>query len=234
MNKPLLVFFGFLISIVSIILLIQKEEGDAPSVDAQQAENRKTEQSLNPSSLPELSKAEPQSTVNRNTSSAPVSGPIPEPIAAVKDRPSSITLWSQIEDALDIEINGVAAKALTTSPEVVDSIHLGQKIEIPIPQLNKSLLTEIKSTHNQLNRVEIFKGPILNGLDKDNVIITRGKTSTYVVVSTSEGIFSAVIDNATGKTSMTDEADINKNSSNKDDSVTVTGIEMHPPNQPVN
>lgn len=154
--------------------------------------------------------------------------PLPEPIQRAPRQPRA-ELWQVNATDPSTEVNGIPATRISVAPQLLDGMHVGQEVTLPIPALNRSVTAKITSTHNQLNNVEVFKGPITDGHPKDNVIITRGQTSTYVVVATREGTYSATIDNRTGNATLTDEGDINEGIQPGDDSITVPGIEMPTP-----
>ncbi|WP_148864676.1 biofilm-associated metzincin protease inhibitor BamI [Marinobacter fonticola] len=166
----------------------------------------------------------PAGSGSRNTANMP----LPEPIPRASRQPQA-ELWQVSTNAPATQVDGIPATRISVQPRVLDTMHVGQEVTLPIPNLNRSVTAKITSTHNQLNNVEVFKGPITDGHPKDNVIITRGQTSTYVVVATREGVYSATIDNRTGNATLTDEGDINEGIQPGDDSVTVPGIEMPTP-----
>lgn len=154
--------------------------------------------------------------------------PLPEPIQRPPRQPRA-ELWQVDANTPATQVDGIPATRISVEPQLLDGMHVGQQVTLPIPALNRSVTARITSTHNQLNNVEVFKGPITDGHPKDNVIITRGQTNTYVVVATREGVYSAIIDNRTGNATLTDEGDINEGIQPGDDSVTVPGIEMPTP-----
>lgn len=194
---------------------------DAPASDSDASpEPQAPQASTNPSSQ----------TAAANKPAEPIPDPLPEPIAtAHQSPPSHISLWQPDQNQPDAEVEGIPVKRLQTSPADLNQLHVGQQIELAIPQLDKTVEARIETTKNQLNTVQVFKGPLIDGHKKDNVIITRGKTQTHVVIATREGVFSAVIDNATGKTTLTDEGEIHERTSGEDDSVPLEGMEMPVP-----
>ncbi|ENO15381.1 hypothetical protein J057_08521 [Marinobacter nanhaiticus D15-8W] len=154
--------------------------------------------------------------------------PLPEPIQRAPRQPRA-ELWQVDTKDPSTEVNGIPATRISIAPQLLDAMHVGQEVTLPIPALNRSVTAKITSTHNQLDNVEVFKGPVTDGHPKDNVIITRGQTSTYVVVATREGTYSATIDNRTGNATLTDEGDITEGIHPGDDSISVPGIEMPTP-----
>lgn len=160
--------------------------------------------------------------------SGSASMPLPEPIPQAPRQPRA-ELWQVNAKDPSTEVDGIPATRVDVEPQLLEGMHVGQELTLPIPGLNRSVTARITTTHNQLNNVEVFKGPITDGHPKDNVIITRGQTNTYVVVATREGVYSATINNRTGSATLTDEGDINEGILPGDDSITVPGIEMPTP-----
>ncbi len=159
----------------------------------------------------------------------PIPDPIPRQLGASTSAP--VQLW-ELDSASNnsIEVDGISATSLRVEPTKLDTIKVGQTLELPIPALNKVLSAEIESTHNQLGQVKVWKGPISGGDITDNLIITQGEINTVVVVSTIQGTYTVTIDNATGKATLVDEADVNAGIIPHDDSRTVPPIELTPPN----
>lgn len=153
--------------------------------------------------------------------------PLPEeiPVEPASSR-SRVELWERPTGNGSIEIDGVPATRLQVDPAVLRALQVGQTLDLEIPPLNKTVSAELVSTHNQLNKVHIFKGPLIDGHKTDNVLVSRGESSTYVVVATAQGVFSAVIDNVSGEAVLTDESEINRRMSNQDDAVTVPPMDM--------
>ena len=158
-----------------------------------------------------------------------VSAPLPEPIQRPKNRPPKIDLWQIDPDNAETTVDTIPATRASVSVAALNSIHVGQTITMSLPSLNRTVTAEVESTHNQLNNVEVFKGPITDGHPKDNVIITRGKTHTHVIVATREGTFTAVVDNQTGAATVTDEGDINARAHQGEDGISYPGLEMPTP-----
>ncbi|MGQ7273283.1 hypothetical protein [Marinobacter sp. V034] len=185
-----------------------------------------TAKTAGPSGAP----AQAPATTAAQTTGSSTTMPLPEPVHHPKWPPQQrVELWQVDAADPDTTVDGIPATKMTVEPELLSSMHVGQEVTLPIPALNRSVTATLTSTHNQINNVEVFKGPITDGNDKDNVIITRGKTNTHVIVATREGVFSATIDNRTGSATLTDEGDINGRIDTGDDTMTVPGIEMPVP-----
>lgn len=179
--------------------------------------------------------------VNGNNLAEQVSRwPDPDATSALPARPSNparnarpvVSLWEAGSSPTKTEVDGFPATRLKADPDAVASLHVGQQLSLEVPELNRTLNARLTSTSNQLDNIEVFRGPVTGGHEKDNVIVTRGETSTYVVMSTTEGVFSAVIDNRTGDTVLTNEKDVQDNLAGHDDAIPVPGIDQTPPGTP--
>lgn len=162
-------------------------------------------------------------------SEEPHSPLVPDPVAEhQRTAPPRITLWQPVPGGEQADADGFPATRLQTDPGLPDTFHVGQELVIDIPDLQQPLTARLETTHNQLDTVQVFRGPVIDGGEYDNVIVTRGESATYVVVSTSESVWSAVIDHSTGETLLTDERDILVRR-NHDDYIPVPGIDQEPP-----
>lgn len=168
--------------------------------------------------------------VATDTTAASASGPqVPPPIPGHdQPRPASITLWQPVAGGENADADGFPATRLQADAALLSTFHVGQELVINIPDLQQPVTARLDSTHNQLDSVQVFRGPVLDRGEHDNVIVTRGDTATYVVVSTNESVWSAVIDHRTGETLLTDERDILVRQRH-DDYIPVPGIDQEPP-----
>lgn len=155
---------------------------------------------------------------------------LPEPTSnAARNARPVISLWQSEANPEKTEVDGFPAIQLQADPEALATLHVGQQLAMPVPELGRTVTARLDGTHNQLNDIQVFRGPVTGGHEKDNVVVTRGKTATYVVISTNEGVYSAVINNQTGETTLTSESDIHDNLAGEDDAIPVPGVEQHPP-----
>lgn len=146
-----------------------------------------------------------------------------------RSQESEVRLWQLDDETPDTMLDGNPAKRLQTDPELVEAFHVGQTLHLDIPQSNLTLEAQLDSTYNQSANVHIFRGKIPGGSPDDNVIVTRGKIETHLVIATKEGTYTAIIDNATGQTTLIDQAEINTHQIPFDDGIPVEPVEQHPP-----
>ncbi|MFW5824356.1 MAG: hypothetical protein ACOCVV_05280 [Marinobacter sp.] len=165
--------------------------------------------------------------------------PDPSATKALPERPDNparnarpvTSLWDA-DNATTTEVDGFPATKLQADPDALTGLHVGQQVALQVPALDRTLTARLNTTSNQLNNIQVFHGSVGGGHDHDNVVITRGQRSTYVVLSTREGTYSAVIDNGSGETVLTSEGDIQDNLAGHDDAIPVPGIDQEPPGDP--
>lgn len=162
------------------------------------------------------------------TSSNNVLSPIP---AFVEEAPpiSDLTLWRDIQNAKQTDLDGVPALTFQVDVTRLDHLAVGQKLYAATPQSNGDVTAELSHTHNELDSVEVWTGKIEGGNASDMMIVTRGQTETHVVISTSEGVITTIINNQTGIATMIDEADYVANQIPIDDGIQVNPIDDTPP-----
>ena len=243
MNVKLLLGLGLLAGICAFFFFllpgeVNTQQGDdIVSVDVEKVTTKKTDSSLIKQShtgaklsTPLQYSTQVNQTNNTVSSSSPndVDKSFPADVARI-ERESDIVLWSDLTDAKDIEINTVKAKQFDVDPSLLEQFHVGQNIEFETLGGQQTLNSRLTSTSNQLGGVAVWKGQIKNGHPNDNVIITRGKIETHVVVSTTEGTYTTIIDNKTGSATLVDEGEIIAGQLPTEDGIYVEGIDDTPP-----
>ncbi|MAM89409.1 MAG: hypothetical protein CME36_19085 [unclassified Hahellaceae] len=138
---------------------------------------------------------------------------------------AELSAWS-VADETPIDVDGVEGLAIQTDPAALRSMKVGQKISLPIPDLQPMPEATIESTHSPLDGIDVFKGALNDGQANDNVIVTRGEIDTIFVVSTSTGVYTAIVNNRTGQGSLVNEADVNARAVPIADGIEVAPVEM--------
>ena len=109
---------------------------------------------------------------------------------------------------------------ITTNPEALANLQVGQVLEFFVPQLGEAFQSEIESTSNQLGDVKVWKGNIEGeGQEKSNFIMTQGEVMTNVVLATAEGVYTVHIDNETGEGTVVDDREYSSRINDNDDAV---------------
>ncbi|WP_163835539.1 biofilm-associated metzincin protease inhibitor BamI [Spartinivicinus ruber] len=116
-----------------------------------------------------------------------------------------VVFWQATEKLQTVDKFDVPVHHLKVEPAYIKSIQVGQVLEFPIPELNKSFIAKLTDTANSFNGVHVWTGIMVDGGPTENVIVTRGKTQTHITISSLEGIYSAVVQNDTGETQIINE-----------------------------
>lgn len=233
MSKALAFVAGIAVVIAALLFLFAPVSSDPESASPAQTPEAGTRATDNPDTREPPAAGLADAGVPDNVSR----WPDPEATSALPERPNSpsrnarpvVSLWRTDGDPEKTEVDGFPAIRMKGDPEAAASLHVGQQLALQLPDLDRTLSARLESTHNQLNDIQVFRGPVSGGHEDDNVVVTRGKKSTYVVISTHEGVYSAVIDNETGDTTLTSETDIQDNLAGEDDAIPVPGVEQLPP-----
>ena len=148
-----------------------------------------------------------------------------EDTATAEPSYGEISAWVVNEEE-PIEVDGVKGLAIQTDPAALQAIQVGKKIALPIPDIQPLPEATIESTHSPLAGINVFKGGLNEGAPNDNVIVTRGEIDTIFVVSTSTGVYTAIVNNKTGQGSLVNEADVNARAVPIVDGIEVAPIDM--------
>lgn len=143
------------------------------------------------------------------------------------DKPDQLDLWRSANQ--EIRVDGIKGFAIASAPGASAQLKINQTLSLPIPQIDQTLTAELLSTHNQGANVEVWKGKVLDGSEQDNIIIVKGRLETHITVATEEGTYTAIVDNASGKGSIVDQADVNEGQIPFDDGIPVPPIDAEPP-----
>lgn len=233
MSKALAFIAGIAVVVAALMFLFAPVPGDpAPEATAQSAEP-----DTRPSDATDTGEPQAAGLADTGMLDNVSRWPDPEATAPLPARPNSpsrnarpvVALWRTDGTPEKTEVDGFPAIRLKGDPEAAASLHVGQQLALQLPELDRTLTARLESTHNQLNDIQVFRGPVSGGHEDDNVVVTRGKKSTYVVISTRDGVYSAVIDNETGETTLTSETDIQDNLAGEDDAIPVPGVDQLPP-----
>lgn len=143
------------------------------------------------------------------------------------DKPDHLDLWRSAKQ--EINVDGIKGFAIASAPGTSAQLKINQTLSVPIPQIDQTLSAQLLSTHNQGANVEVWKGKVLDGNAQDNIIIVKGRLETHITVATEEGTYTAIVNNASGKGSIVDQADVNEGQIPFDDGIPVPPIDAEPP-----
>lgn len=137
----------------------------------------------------------------------------------VYDRPPNLSLWKIPNRDAKVEIDGLSAMQFTIDLDLLKTLHVGQVMELELPHGNGVIEAEITRTYNDSGGVQVWNGRVENEFRHTGVIITQGRKQTHIVIASSEGNYSALIDNQSGITTLIDESAINERQKLFDDGI---------------
>lgn len=134
--------------------------------------------------------------------------PIPQPpqpqVTAAQQR--ELTLWDQ-QSLVAGESHGVTVHETQIDPSLLQAIGLDQTLTLSLPGRQQPVRATLTETRNN-GAAAVWAGKLLDGTDADNLTLVRGALETHITVNTLDGTVSMIIDNATGKTVITDENEL--------------------------
>jgi hypothetical protein len=114
-----------------------------------------------------------------------------------------LRLWDE-QSLVASKSNGIPVYQTQVAPDLLQSIAVGQTLALAVPGRQQPLRATLSETRNN-GGAAVWHGKLLDGRDTDSLTLVRGALETHITVATLEGTLSMIIDNATGKTVITDE-----------------------------
>lgn len=164
----------------SVVLMEEAPQVPAEPHTASTPAPNKPAGSIPPATTPELTRAQPKL--------APA---------------GELRLWDE-QSLVASESNGIPVYQTQVAPDLLQSIAVGQTLALAVPGRPQPLRATLSETRNN-GGAAVWHGKLLDGRDTDSLTLVRGALETHITVATLEGTLSMIIDNATGKTVITDE-----------------------------
>ncbi|MEO4047266.1 hypothetical protein AAFN46_09285 [Pseudomonas sp. CAU 1711] len=117
-----------------------------------------------------------------------------------------LKLWDQ-QSLVAGESHGVPVHETQIDPSLLQAIGLDQTLTLGLPGRQQPVRATLTETRNN-GGAAVWQGKLLDGSDADNLTLVRGALETHITVNTLDGTLSMIIDNATGKTVITDENEL--------------------------
>ncbi|MBG4583750.1 hypothetical protein I5F53_13400 [Pseudomonas aeruginosa] len=150
-------------------------------------------------------------------------GPPPRPAPAARAR---VTLW-QGELRSREGAQGIPEYLAQVEPALLDTLALGQVLEMSLPGRERPLQARLASTHNSAG-LPVWRGGLVDGDEAESLTVVRGSLETHINVATLDGSYSIIVDNRSGKTRVIDENDIAARSDPHGDHVDAPLAELPP------
>lgn len=164
----------------SVVLMEEAPQVPAEPHTASTPAPNKPAGSIPPATTPELTRAQPKL--------APA---------------GELRLWDE-QSLVASKSNGIPVYQTQVAPDLLQSIAVGQTLALAVPGRQQLLRATLSETRNN-GGAAVWHGKLLDGRDTDSLTLVRGALETHITVATLEGTLSMIIDNATGKTVITDE-----------------------------
>ncbi|MCR3806214.1 hypothetical protein K3Z85_29340, partial [Pseudomonas aeruginosa] len=110
---------------------------------------------------------------------------------------------------------------------LLDTLALGQVLEMSLPGRERPLQARLASTHNSAG-LPVWRGGLVDGDEAESLTVVRGSLETHINVATLDGSYSIIVDNRSGKTRVIDENDIAARSDPHGDHVDAPLAELPP------
>ncbi|HBO2189592.1 TPA: hypothetical protein L4G86_004698 [Pseudomonas aeruginosa] len=149
----------------------------------------------------------------------------PAPVAAPAPR-ERVTLW-QGELRSREGAQGIPEYLAQVEPALLDTLALGQVLEMSLPGRERPLQARLASTHNSAG-LPVWRGGLVDSDEAESLTVVRGSLETHINVATLDGSYSIIVDNRSGKTRVIDENDIAARSDPHGDHVDAPLAELPP------
>lgn len=139
---------------------------------------------------------------------APVTPPAAErtlqaqPIAS-EPAAAQMTLWDA-GSLQEEETDGITRHLTHLDPQQLATLHTGQVVSLALPGRQHPVRASLSETRNTADSA-VWHGALLDGEAMESMTLVRGKLETHITLATMDGSLSIIVDNATGKTVITDE-----------------------------
>jgi pyruvate/2-oxoglutarate dehydrogenase complex dihydrolipoamide acyltransferase (E2) component len=180
-------------AIVGGVIGVVLSGGFAPQPPAQEDAN--TEPNTTPAATTTLA-ALPAAQANN----LPV---LPAKAATTTPSASSVSLWDATS-LQEVENHGITQHLTQVDPQLLDNLSVGQQLALALPGRSSPTRSTLSETRNTAGSA-VWQGSLLDGDEVESMTLVKGALETHITVATLDGSLSIIIDNATGKTVITDE-----------------------------
>jgi hypothetical protein len=113
------------------------------------------------------------------------------------------TLWDA-QSLQETESNGITQHLTQVDPAQLNNLALGQVVSLALPGRSSPTRATLGETRNTAGSA-VWQGSLIDGDEMESMTLIKGALETHITVATLDGSLSIIIDNATGKTVITDE-----------------------------
>lgn len=170
------------------------------SADLEQPKPTQAASNNNPDSkspAPSQSTAAPASQAASGVSTLQAKPPVATSSAA------QATLWDA-QSLQETESNGITQHLTQVDPQQLSNLAVGQVVSLALPGRSSPTRATLSATRNTAGSA-VWQGSLIDGDEVESMTLVKGALETHITVATLDGSLSIIIDNATGKTVITDE-----------------------------
>lgn len=113
------------------------------------------------------------------------------------------TLWDA-QSLQETESNGITQHLTQVDPQQLSNLAVGQVVSLALPGRSSPTRATLGETRNTAGSA-VWQGSLIDGDEVESMTLVKGALETHITVATLDGSLSIIIDNATGKTVITDE-----------------------------
>lgn len=113
------------------------------------------------------------------------------------------TLWDA-QSLQETESNGITQHLTQVDPQQLNNLAVGQVLSLALPGRSSPTRATLGETRNTAGSA-VWQGSLMDGDEVESMTLVKGALETHITVATLDGSLSIIIDNATGKTVITDE-----------------------------
>ncbi|WP_415753717.1 hypothetical protein [Pseudomonas leptonychotis] len=113
------------------------------------------------------------------------------------------TLWDA-DSLQETESNGITQHLTQVDPQQLSNLAVGQVVSLALPGRSSPTRATLGETRNTAGSA-VWQGSLIDGDEVESMTLVKGALETHITVATLDGSLSIIIDNATGKTVITDE-----------------------------
>lgn len=125
-----------------------------------------------------------------------------QPVASTPAK-AQVTLWEAGSLQAE-ESDGIIRHLTQLDPQQLTTLHTGQVVALALPGRQQPVRARLSETRNTAGSA-VWHGALLDGDAVESMTLVRGTLETHITLATLDGSLSIIVDNATGKTVITDE-----------------------------
>ena len=158
--------------------------------------------------------------------------PLPEPVVEETiTHTGDIDLWQLPEEASQTLVDGLPAVKFSLNPKLLTGLQVGQIVRLQLPDSAGDIEAEIRETYNDPAGVQVWKGSVKNDVHAASIILSRGEIQTHIVIASTQGNYSAVVDNRSGDGTLINESTIHSRQLPYDDGIVYRPGDTETPHQ---